>query len=81
MTWAISCQCPLMIAAELVGDRAVEEVIRRLFKIPEVRYLHARTASLGCYIMGLNERKGSLTYSYIYIRGEFGTMKDPGQCA
>ena len=40
----------MMIDAELVGDRAVEEVIRRLFKKPEVRYLHARTASLGCYI-------------------------------
>src|SRR5947208_2076547 len=40
----------MMIDAELVGDREVEEVIRRLFKKPEVRYLHVRTASLGCYI-------------------------------
>ena len=39
-----------MIDAELVGDRAVEEVIGSLFEKPEVRYLHARTASLGCYI-------------------------------
>jgi len=40
----------LMIGAELVGDRAVEQVIESLFENPEVRYLHARTASVGCYI-------------------------------
>jgi hypothetical protein len=34
----------------LVGDRAVEEVIYTLFENPVVKYLHARTASVGCYI-------------------------------
>ena len=40
----------LMIGGELVGDRAVEQVIESLFEKSEVKYLHARTASVGCYI-------------------------------
>jgi hypothetical protein len=44
-----------MIGAELVGTdpaggRAIEEVIESLFENHEVNCLHARTASVGCYI-------------------------------
>ena len=39
-----------MVDGELVGERPIEEVIKELFDNPEVRYLHARTASVGCYI-------------------------------
>lgn len=39
-----------MVNGELVGDRPVEEVIENLFLDPQVRYLHARTATVGCFI-------------------------------
>ena len=39
-----------MVAGELVGDRPVEEIIGKLFQNPDVKYLHARTATVGCYI-------------------------------
>jgi len=40
----------MMIDGELVGQRDVEEVIETQFKNPKIKYLHARTASVGCYI-------------------------------
>lgn len=40
----------IMVGGELVGDRPIEEVITNLFANPTVNYLHARTASVGCYI-------------------------------
>ena len=40
----------IMVGGKLVGDRPVEAVIERLFEDPEVKYLHARTASVGCFI-------------------------------
>lgn len=40
----------MMVGGELVGNRAVEEVIESLFENPEVKYLHARNASVGCFI-------------------------------
>lgn len=40
----------VMVGGELVGERAVEEVIASLFEDPNIKYLHARTASVGCYI-------------------------------
>jgi hypothetical protein len=39
-----------MVGGELVGDRAVEDVIASLFENTEVKFLHARTATVGCYI-------------------------------
>ena len=42
-----------MIGAELVGlaaGRPVEEAIETLFEQSEIKYLHARTASVGCFI-------------------------------
>lgn len=39
-----------MVGGELVGDRPVEEVIESSFENSEVSYLHARTASVGCFI-------------------------------
>lgn len=39
-----------MVGGELVGDRPVEEVIETLFGDTEVKYLHARTATVGCFI-------------------------------
>lgn len=39
-----------MVGGELVGERPVEEVIESSFENSEVRYLHARTASVGCFI-------------------------------
>ena len=39
-----------MVAGELVGDRPVEDVIEGLFEDPQLKYLQARTASVGCYI-------------------------------
>jgi hypothetical protein len=39
-----------MIGGELVGERPVEEVIKAAFEGPEVKCLHARTASVGCFI-------------------------------
>jgi hypothetical protein len=39
-----------LVGTELAGGRPVEEVIESLFEKPEIRFLHARTASLGCYI-------------------------------
>ena len=40
----------VMVDGELVGDRAVEDVIGSLFERPEIEYLHARTATVGCFI-------------------------------
>jgi hypothetical protein len=40
----------VMIGGELVGDRPVEKVIDSLFDNAEVKYLHARTATVGCFI-------------------------------
>jgi hypothetical protein len=40
----------IMVGGELVGDRPVEDVIQTLFENSNVSYLHARTASVGCYI-------------------------------
>jgi hypothetical protein len=40
----------VMIGGELVGERPVEEVIDSLFENDEVKYLHARTATVGCFI-------------------------------
>ena len=40
----------IMVGGELVGDRAVEDVIASLFENNEVKFLHARTATVGCYI-------------------------------
>ncbi len=39
-----------MIGGELVGDRPVEGVIKNLFEDSQIKYLHARTATVGCYI-------------------------------
>ena len=40
----------IMVGGELVRDRAVEEVIANLFENTEVKFLHARTATVGCFI-------------------------------
>ena len=40
----------MMIDGELVGQRPVEAVIEKLFENHQIKYLHARTASVGCYI-------------------------------
>jgi len=40
----------IMVGGELVGQRPVEDVIGTIFEDPNVQYLHARTASVGCYI-------------------------------
>lgn len=40
----------LMVNGELVGDRPVEDVIETLFQDKRIAYLHARTASVGCFI-------------------------------
>jgi hypothetical protein len=40
----------VMMGGELVGNRPVEEVIESLFENPDVQYLHARTATVGCFI-------------------------------
>ena len=40
----------LMVGGELVGDRPVEEVITSLFGDPDVAFLHARTATVGCFM-------------------------------
>src|SRR5436305_3879957 len=40
----------IMIDGELVGQRPVEEVIEKLLENSQIKYLHARTASVGCYI-------------------------------
>ena len=39
-----------MINGELVEQRPVEEVIGKLLENHQIKYLHARTASVGCYI-------------------------------
>lgn len=39
-----------LVGTELAGGRTVEEVIETLFEQSEIKYLHARTASVGCYI-------------------------------
>src|SRR4029453_291051 len=38
----------MMVGGELVGQRPIEEVIRSLFDDPNVRYLNARPAPVGC---------------------------------
>jgi hypothetical protein len=40
----------IMVGGELVGERPVEKVIASLFENQEVKYLHARTATVGCFI-------------------------------
>ena len=40
----------MMLDGELVGHRPVEEVIESLFENTDVKCLHARTATVGCYI-------------------------------
>lgn len=40
----------MMVDGELVGERPVEQAIESLFENPEIKYLHVRTASVGCYI-------------------------------
>ena len=40
----------IMVGGELVGERPVEDVIESLFQDTNIKYLHARTASVGCYI-------------------------------
>jgi hypothetical protein len=39
-----------MVGGELVGERPVEQVIVKLFEDPHVKYLHARTATVGCFV-------------------------------
>jgi uncharacterized protein DUF1203 len=39
-----------MVGGELVGQRPIEEVIRSLFDDPNIKYLHARTATVGCFV-------------------------------
>lgn len=46
----------IMVGGELVGERPVEEVIGSLFEDAGVKYLHARTASVGCYIARIERR-------------------------
>jgi len=40
----------VMVGGELVGERPIEEVIETLFENAEISYLHARTATVGCFI-------------------------------
>jgi hypothetical protein len=40
----------MMIDGVLVEQRPVEGVIEKLFENPRIKYLQARTASVGCYI-------------------------------
>lgn len=40
----------IMVNGELVGDRPVEDVIETLLQDKRIKYLHARTASVGCFI-------------------------------
>jgi len=40
----------MLVDGELVGERSIEEVIEQLFQRPKLKYLHARTATVGCYI-------------------------------
>ena len=40
----------VMVGGELVGERPVEQVIVKLFEDPHVKYLHARTATVGCFV-------------------------------
>lgn len=40
----------VMVGGELVGQRPVEEVIETLFRNGEISYIHARTATVGCFI-------------------------------
>ena len=40
----------VMVGGELVGERPVEQVIGKLFEDPHVKYLHARTATVGCFV-------------------------------
>ena len=39
-----------LIGGELVGERNVEDVIATAFGDEQVKYLHARTATVGCFI-------------------------------
>lgn len=40
----------VMVGGELVGDRSIEDVIGNLFADPGIKYLHARTATVGCFV-------------------------------
>lgn len=40
----------LMVGGELVGERPVEEVIVSLLDDTDIAFLHARTATVGCFI-------------------------------
>ena len=39
-----------LIGGELVGERNVEDVIAKAFEDAQVKYLHARTATVGCFV-------------------------------
>ncbi len=39
-----------LIGGKLVGERNVEDVISAAFEDADVKYLHARTATVGCFI-------------------------------
>jgi hypothetical protein len=51
----------MMIDGELVGQRPVEGVIEKMFENPQIKYLHARTASVGCYIARIERAYGRVT--------------------
>jgi hypothetical protein len=46
----------VMVNGELVGERSVEAAINELFADPLVKYLHARTATVGCFIARIERR-------------------------
>lgn len=60
LTLRCYAEAGIMVGAELVIDRPVEEVIESLFEDPKVKYLHARTASVGCYIARIERANQSL---------------------
>lgn len=39
-----------LVGGDLVGERNVEDVIAKAFEDAQVKYLHARTATVGCFI-------------------------------
>lgn len=49
----------ILVGGELVGERPVEDVIRDLFEKCNVKYLHARTATVGCYIARIERATSS----------------------
>lgn len=50
-----------MVNGELVGGRPVEKVIEDLFEDPDVKYLHARTATVGCFIARIERFEDKLS--------------------